>query len=292
MTHRAGFVNIIGNPNAGKSSLLNCLLGEKLAVITSKAQTTRHRILGMLNTDDYQIVFSDTPGILEPKYALQKSMRREFESALEDADIYLLVIDPAEGFDHPSILSHLRDSGIPCVVILNKIDLASQEAILAGIGEWQKLLPSAAVIPVSALHAFNIEAVLQHILEWLPEHPPYFNKEDLTDRSERFLTSEIIRACILEQYHREVPYSVEVVVEEFREEGHTLHIRAVIHVARETQKVILIGEGGKAIRRLGITSRKKIESFTGRHVFLELFVKVSRDWRDNELMLKRFGYQL
>ncbi len=292
MPHKAGFVNIIGNPNAGKSSLLNCLLGEDLAVITPKAQTTRHRILGMLNTGDYQVVFSDTPGILEPKYALQKSMRREFESALEDADIYLLVIDLKEGFEHPSILSHLKDSGIPTIVILNKIDLTTQDAVLKSIGEWQQQLPSATVIPVSALHAFNIETVLQKILEWLPEHPPYFNKDDLTDRSERFLVSEIIRSCILEQYHKEVPYCVEVVIDSFKEEEALLRIKAVIHVARETQKVILIGQGGKAIRRLGIASRKKIEAFFNRHVYLELFVKLSKDWREDELMLKRFGYQL
>ncbi|MCX6271671.1 MAG: GTPase Era [Bacteroidetes bacterium] len=292
MSHKAGFVNIIGNPNVGKSTLMNALVGEKLSVITNKAQTTRRRILGMLNTEDYQVVFSDTPGILDPKYALQQSMMNEVESALEDADVFLLVTEIPETFNHPDVIGKIEKSGVPVFILLNKIDLSDQETVMKKIEEWKERIPAAGIIPISALHGFNTEAVITGILEKLPEHPPYFDKEDLTDKPERYLVSEMIRGCALELYKKEVPYSVEVVVDSFVQEEELLRIRAIIYVTRESQKVILIGEGGKAIKRLGIMSRKELETFFGIHVFLELFVKVSKDWRDDKLQLKRFGYQI
>ena len=269
---------------------MNALVGERLSVITAKAQTTRHRILGMLNEEDYQIVFSDTPGILDPKYALQKSMMLEVESALEDADLFLLVTEIPETFNHPDLIEKLIQSGIPIIVLLNKMDLSNSEEVLMKVEEWKQRLPGASILPISALHKFNTDTLVQMILEVLPENPPYFDKEDLTDKSERFLVSEMIRGCALEQYQKEVPYSIEVVVNSFVKEETLLRIEAVIYVARESQKAILLGEGGRAIKRLGTTSRKSLEKFFDIHVFLSLFVKVSKDWRDDKLQLKRFGY--
>jgi GTP-binding protein Era len=292
MNHKAGFVNIIGNPNVGKSTLMNALVGEKLSVITNKAQTTRHRIMGMVNADDYQIVFSDTPGILDPNYLLQQSMMKEVGSALEDADTFLLVIDVNEGFDHPHVIEKIKSSGMPTIVLLNKIDLSNQEKVLKAYEEWKLILPDAEILPLSALHGFNVDTVIDRILEKLPESPPYYDKEDLTDRSERFFVSEIIRGNILQLYRKEVPYSVEVVVESFVDEEHYLTIGAEIFVARESQKIILIGENGSAIKRLGITARMDLEKFFGKHIHLDLRVKVSKDWREDKNQLRKFGYPI
>lgn len=291
MNHKAGFVNIIGNPNVGKSTLMNLLVGEKLAVITAKAQTTRKRMLGIVNEEDYQLIFSDTPGILKPKYGLQQAMMAEVETALEDADVFLLVTDVIEEFDQTEILDRIEKSGIFTFILINKIDLAEQDAVMQKIAAWEKKLTHARVIPVSALHGFNVNDIIGMILEKIPENPPFYDKDELTDKPERFFVSEIIRGCILEQYKKEVPYSVEVVTDSYVQEDKLLRIRSIIYVARESQKVILLGEGGKAIKRLGTTSRTMLEGFFDQHIFLELLVKVSKDWRDDKLMLRRFGYQ-
>jgi len=291
MEHKSGFVNIIGKPNVGKSTLMNALVGEKLSIITPKAQTTRHRILGIVNSDDFQIVFSDTPGIVKPHYELHKSMMKFVETALEDADIILFVTEVNEKDLEPETIARIQNSTIPVIALLNKIDQCEQEVAMQKLTELQTLLPNATCIPVSALHNFNLESVLTKILELLPECPPYYPKDELTDRSTRFFISEIIREKILLLYKQEIPYSVQVVIESFVEEPKITRIAATIHVARDTQKSIIIGKGGIAIKRLGTDSRKDMETFLGQKVFLELFVKVTKDWRDDERSLRHFGYE-
>ncbi len=291
MSHKSGFVNIIGNPNVGKSTLMNVLVGDKLSVITPKAQTTRHRILGLVNGDDFQIVFSDTPGILNPRYKLQESMMKFVGTALIDADIILFVTDICGKPEiEEKVLAILQKTKIPLLLLLNKTDLAKPEEILAKREDWSALLPSTEIIEISALKKINTEILLNKILTLLPEGEAYYPKDELTDKSERFFVSEIIREKILLNYHQEVPYSVEIVVEEFKEDSKIIRIRANIYVARDSQKGIIIGNKGDAIKRVGIQARKDIETFFGKHVFLDLQVKVSKDWRDSERMLKYFGY--
>jgi len=290
MTHKAGFVNIIGYPNVGKSTLMNALIGEKLSIITPKAQTTRHRIMGILNNEDYQIVFSDTPGILESHYKLHDSMMKFVESAFEDADIFLLVAEVGEIFANVGILDKLNKSNVPVIVLLNKIDLSEQDVVAAKILEWKQILPKAEVIPISALKKFNLDKVLQSIVQLLPENPPFFPKDELTDKPEKFFIAEIIREKIFLYYQQEIPYCTEVMIESFKEEETIYKIRAIIYVARESQKGIIIGHQGAALKKVGTTARKDMEAFLEKKVFLEMFVKVSKDWRDNEIQLKKFGY--
>lgn len=292
MAHRSGFVNIFGFPNVGKSTLMNALLGEKLSIITPKAQTTRHRIIGLLNGDDYQVVFSDTPGIIpEPGYLLQEAMMNTLHAALADADVVVYISQPDEA---PAIetefLSKIARAGFPLLICLNKIDLTSQDVVETLISQWKQLIPRADVIPISALHGFNTDGLLKHIVSLLPENPPYYPKDDLSDRPERFFVAEIIREKVLLNYHREIPYSVEVVINSFQEQENIVRIEANLLVARESQKGILIGHQGKALKKTGTTARLEIEKFLGKKVFLELFVKVKKDWRDNERDLNRFGY--
>lgn len=291
MVHRSGFVNIIGRPNVGKSTLMNELVGEKLSVITPKAQTTRHRILGMVNSEDYQIVFSDTPGILNPAYKLQESMMINVSQAFQDADIFLYVVELKENIEKSKeIIDRLNSTDIPVIVVINKIDL-DVEGELKGIMEkWQEVLPSAHIIPVSALEKFNVIKINELILELLPESPPYYSKDALTDKSERFISSEIIREKILLLYKKEIPYSVEVEVESFKEKEDIIHISAVIYVERDSQKGILIGSQGKQLKKVGSLARKDMEKFFDKKIFLELFVKVNKNWRNNDRELKRFGY--
>lgn len=290
MPHKAGFVNILGAPNVGKSTLINALTGENLAIVTPKAQTTRHRILGIINEEDYQIVLSDTPGLLAPKYELQTAMMDFIDEALEDADILLLVVESGAAFPFNELLERIQKQDIPLILAINKVDLKDQAFLNTEMAEWEKRLPGARIIPVSALHQFNIEAIRQSILDLLPESPPYYDKDALTDRNLRFFVSEIIREKILLLYQKEVPYSAEVVVEEFKEEPGLVRIRASIHVARESQRGIILGKGGKAIKRLGTDARKSIEQFLEMKTFLDLQVKVSKDWRNDPKMLKWFGY--
>jgi GTPase len=291
MGQRAGFVNIIGNPNVGKSTLMNALAGEKLSIINKKAQTTRHRIMGIVNGEDFQIVYSDTPGIIEPKYMLQSSMMNFVETALEDADVFLLVTEVKETFDNQEILDALNSSKLPVIVVVNKIDLSDQEKVISKIEEWKKELPGATVIPVCAIKGFNTSTVIESILEKLPEAEPYFGKDELTDKPTKFFVAEIIREKILSNYQKEIPYSVEVQVETFKEKEDITVIRAIIYVERDSQKNIIIGDSGKALKKVGTEARKEIEEFIGKHVFLELFVKVDKDWRNNKRELKRFGYE-
>jgi GTP-binding protein Era len=290
-THKSGFVNILGNPNVGKSTLMNALVGERLSIITSKAQTTRHRIMGIVNSDDFQIVYSDTPGILEPKYKLQESMLKFVDTAFSDADVILYVTDVKETFDkHQKYIDKLAKCEVPILVLLNKIDLSNQPEVVKISAEWKSILPNAEIIPVSALEKFNLDSVLNRVLELLPEGPPYFPKDEMTDKSERFFVAEIIREKILLFYQKEIPYSVEVEVEAFKDEGNIIRISALIYVARETQKGIIIGKGGEMLKKVGTEARKDIEGFLGRKVFLEIFVKVKKDWRDSDYQLKKFGY--
>ena len=293
MTHRAGFVNIVGKPNAGKSTLMNLLVGEKLAIITPKAQTTRHRILGIVNGEDYQLVFSDTPGVLEPAYKLQENMLQQVNEALTDADVLIWLIDISElnEASEADFAKRLKSTGKPVIVALNKIDLAHQQKLEQAVEICAHILPGAEILPVSALHESGIDFLQRKLISLLPEAPPYYDKDQLTDRPERFFVAEIIREKILMNYSREVPYSVEVVVTEFREAQEPLLIRAEIHVVRESQKAILIGHRGQALKKTGTEARKDIEAFLDRKVYLELFVKVSKDWRDSETQLKRFGYR-
>ncbi|MDD4362055.1 MAG: GTPase Era [Bacteroidales bacterium] len=289
--HKSGFVNIVGNPNVGKSSLMNILVGEKMSIITSKAQTTRHRILGIVNGPDYQIVFSDTPGVLKPKYKLQESMLNFSSSALIDADILLYMTDTVEKTEkNERFLERVKQASVPVLAIINKIDLSSEEALQRQVQSLQALLPKAEIIPMSALHKFGLDYLMKRILALLPESPPYFGKEALTDRPARFFVSEIIREKILLYYQQEIPYAVEVVVETYKEEKEKLYITALILVERESQKGIIIGHQGKALKKLGTMARQDIERFTGKKLFLELFVKVEKDWRTNENSLKNFGY--
>ncbi|MGC9374528.1 MAG: GTPase Era [Bacteroidales bacterium] len=291
MPHKSGFVNIIGNPNVGKSTIMNQMVGEKLSIITPKAQTTRHRILGIVNSDDYQIVYSDTPGILKPNYKLQEKMMRFVGSAFEDADIILYVTDVIEKMDkNQQYIDKLSQTNVPVLLLINKIDLSNQEELENLVDIWKKILPKAEIIPVSATQNFNLDQVFKRILELLPEGPAYYPKDSLTDKTERFFVSEIIREKILNNYRKEIPYSVEVEVEEFKESEKLLRIRATINVIRPSQKGIIIGHKGQALKKTGTEAREDIEDFFGKKVFLELFVKVSKDWRDKEKNLKDFGY--
>ncbi|MGQ1891796.1 GTPase Era [Thermophagus sp. OGC60D27] len=291
MTHKAGFVNILGNPNVGKSTLSNQLIGERLSIITSKAQTTRHRIFGIVNEDEYQIIFSDTPGVLKPKYKLQESMLQFSKSALSDADIILYITDTVESPDkNDEFLNLVKKAEVPILLAINKIDLIQQQELEKMLEYWEQELPSSEIFPISALHKFNLQNLYNRIVELLPESPPYFDKDALTDKPERFFVSEIIREKILLNYQKEIPYSVEVEVEEYNEGVERNHIRCVIHVSRDSQKGILIGHQGKALKKLGIDSRREIETFLDKKVYLELYVKVSKDWRDKTNYLKNFGY--
>ncbi|MFC2137629.1 GTPase Era [Bacteroidota bacterium] len=291
MPHKSGFVNIIGNPNVGKSTLMNVLVGEKLSIITSKMQTTRHRIMGIVNGDDFQIVYSDTPGIIKPHYKLQKFMLNFVNSALQDADILLYLTDVVETWDKNKIyLKKLNDINIPIILLINKIDLVDPKAIKQLIQDWKLRLPKAKIIPVSALKKLNIDTLLNDIINLLPECPPYFPKDQLTDKPEKFFVSEFIREQILINYRKEIPYSVEIEVEEFKEDEKIIRIRSVIHVVRETQKGIIIGHKGNTLKKVGTEARKGIETFFNKKVFLELFVKVNKEWRNNDRQLKSFGY--
>ena len=290
--HRAGFVNIVGNPNVGKSTLSNRLVGERLSIITSKAQTTRHRIMGIVNTDDYQIVFSDTPGVLKPKFKLQQSMLEYSTGALVDADVLLYVTDVIESpTKNQDFLDKVAKEKIPILLVLNKIDLLKGNYELVRIiDQWKQLLPTAEVFPTSALENFNVDNIMKRIVELLPESPPYFGKDALTYRSSRFFVTEIVREKILETYDKEVPYATQVIVEKFDESDTAIHIMAVIYVERDTQKGIIIGHQGKMLKRVGTLARKDIETFFEKKVFLELYVKVEKDWRNQENKLRAFGY--
>ena len=291
--HKSGFVNIIGNPNVGKSTLMNQLVGERISIITSKAQTTRHRILGIVNTDDMQIVYSDTPGVLRPNYKLQETMRESSESALGDADVLLYVTDVIEKTDkNDDFLQRVRQAKCPVLLLINKIDLADQPKLETLVEEWHALLPEVEIIPISATSKFNIEPLKKRIRELIPDSPPYFEKDALTDRPARFFVTEIIREKILLYYQKEIPYATEVVVEQFIEEPTRVHIKALIIVERETQKGIIIGHGGQALKKVGMMARKDMERFFEKKIFLELFVKVVSDWRNRDNLLKSFGYKL
>jgi len=292
MSHKAGFVTIIGYPNAGKSTLMNALVGEKLSIITPKAQTTRHRIMGILSGDDFQIVYSDTPGIIRPHYLLHRSMMSAVMASIADADVILLVTEPGTPFDHEQVMDTLHRQETPLFVVLNKIDLSNEEAVKNDLNRWQSEFPKAGIIPVSALHRFNLGLLLDSILEKIPESPPFYPPDELSDRSERFFVSEIIREKIFLQFGEEIPYSCEVAVESFKEEEKLTRIEATIFVARESQKAILLGNHGSAIKRLGTAARKEIEEFLDKHIFLGLTIKVEKNWRENERMLKRFGYSV
>ncbi len=291
-THKAGFVSIIGNPNVGKSTLMNALVGEKLSIITSKAQTTRHRILGIVNGDEFQVVFSDTPGVLKPAYDLQESMMNFVRLALEDADILLYMVEIGEkALKDEQLFRRIEESDTPVLLLLNKIDTSNQEELESQVAYWQEVLPRAEILPISALKNFNVSQVFHRILELLPESPAYFPKDQLTDRPERFFVNESIREKILKFYKKEIPYSVEIETEEFFEEPEIIRIRAVIMVERESQKGIIIGHKGRALKRVGIEARKDLEAFFGKQVHLETYVKVNKNWRSNPNQLKRFGYQ-
>ena len=291
MKHKSGFVNIIGNPNVGKSTLMNSLIGQQLSIITSKAQTTRHRIKGILSDDNYQIVFSDTPGVIKPAYKLQESMMQYVKSAFQDADVILYVVEIGEkGLKDIEIFERIQKLKIPLIILLNKIDLVSQDKVLEEIENWKNKFSSAKVLPISALNGFNIDEIVELILDVLPESPPYYSKDEVTDKSERFFIEEIIREKILKHYKKEVPYSVEITVEEFFEEEEIIKIRAIIYVLRESQKGIIIGHKGLGLKRIGTESRKDIEKMLGKKVFLTTPIKVKKDWRDNTSQLKKFGY--
>jgi GTP-binding protein Era len=291
MAHKSGFVNIIGNPNVGKSTIMNALVGEKLSIITQKMQTTRHRIKGIVSGDDFQIVYSDTPGILKPHYKLQESMMKFVDSALIDADVILFVTDVIEtSGKNPDYIEKVRKSNVPVILLINKIDLSNQEAVLKLFDYWTGVFPGATVFPISAQEKFNIEPVFNRIMELLPEAPPYFDKDDLTDRNERFFFQEIVREKILLNYQKEIPYSVEVEVEEFKETDKIINVRCVIHVERDSQKGIIIGHKGEMIKRVGTEARKDAEEFFGKKIFMEIFVKVAKDWREKDKQLKNFGY--
>ena len=292
MQHKAGFVNIVGNPNVGKSTLMNRLVGERISIITSKAQTTRHRIMGIVNTDEYQIVFSDTPGVLKPKYKLQESMLEFSEEALVDADILLYVTDVVESINkNQSFLDKVTKMKIPILLVINKIDLLKgNDDLVAIIDKWRAVLPQAEIFPMSAQENFNVANLMKRIVELLPDSPPYFGKDDLTDRPARFFVTEIIREKLLLDYDKEVPYATQVMVELFEEKADSIHIMAVIYVERDSQKAIIIGHGGQKLKRVGIEARKDIEAFFQKHVYLELYVKVEKDWRNKENKLRSFGY--
>ena len=291
--HKSGFVNIVGNPNVGKSTLMNRLVGERISIITSKAQTTRHRIMGIVNTEDMQIVYSDTPGVLRPNYKLQESMLNFSESALDDADVLLYVTDVIETIDkNEEFLQQVKMEKCPILLLINKIDQTNQEKLEALVQEWKEILPQAEIIPISALNNFNIDYVKQRVEELMPESPPYFEKDALTDKPARFFVTEIVREKILLYYQKEIPYAVEVVVELFKEEKELIHIKAVIICERDSQKGIIIGHKGQALKKVGAMARKDIERFFEKKVFLEMFVKVEKDWRNRDNMLRAFGYRL
>ncbi len=292
MEYKSGFVNIIGKPNVGKSTLMNAMVGEKLSIITSKAQTTRHRIHGILNGPDYQIIFSDTPGILEARYKLQESMLKAARSALVDADILIYLTEVGESPDpDDGFVQKVAKARVPVLLVINKIDLSDQEQVLHCIRQWDKVLPKAEKIPISALKNFNVDTVFSRILHHLPESPPYYPEDALTDKSERFFAGEMIREKILLQYKQEVPYAVEVEIESFKEDAKLIRITALIYVERESQKGILIGNEGKALKKVGRQSRLDMEAFFQKKVFLELHVKVKKEWRNNERSIKNFGYR-
>lgn len=290
--HKSGFVNIIGNPNVGKSTLMNALVGERLSIITSKAQTTRHRILGIVSDSDFQIVFSDTPGILRPNYKLQESMMRSVSGAVSDADVILYVTDTVEKDNERSgeIIGRILSSGIPTIVVINKIDLSTPEALEALVAQWHERLPEAVIAPVSAKEQFNIKGLFDLILERLPEGPAFYPEDTLTDKPLRFFASEIIREKILTTYDKEIPYSVEIVIDSYREEPAIDRIAATIYVTRDSQKGILIGHKGEKLKRVGTKAREDLEKFLGKKVFLQLFVKVRGDWRNDQRKLREFGY--
>lgn len=288
---KSGFVNIVGNPNVGKSTLMNKLIGERLSIITSKAQTTRHRILGIVNDENHQIVFSDTPGIIQPNYSLQSSMMKFVQSAFQDADIFLYMVEIGETLlKDNSFFDRLKNTTIPILLLINKIDKSDQKGVEKAINHWRAKLPNAKIIPVSALEGFAIDKIMEEIIAILPSGKPYFPSDALTDKPERFFVSEIIREKILVNYQKEIPYSVEVVIETFKEEDEIIRIEGIINVARETQKGIIIGHQGKALKKVGTQARIDLETFFGKKVFIKLFVKVMKNWRDNEQDLKRFGY--
>jgi GTPase len=292
MAHKAGFVNIIGNPNVGKSTIMNYFVGEKLSIITPRAQTTRQRIMGIVNGEEYQVVYSDTPGIIKPGYKLQESMMKFVGTALYDADIILYVTDVKESPEkNAEYISKVSGSRVPVILLINKVDLSSQPEVEKIVSDWNALLPVAEVFPVSALLGFQLDRVFGRILELLPESPPYFDKDELTDKPERFFASEIIREKIFLNYKMEIPYATEVVIEEFREEEHIIRIQATILVERDSQKGILIGRKGSSLKKIGTDARKDMEVFFAKKVFLELFVKVSKDWRKKDSVLKRLGYR-
>ncbi|WP_080903252.1 GTPase Era [Parabacteroides sp. Marseille-P3160] len=291
--HKSGFVNIVGNPNVGKSTLMNLLVGERISIITSKAQTTRHRIMGIVNTDTMQIVYSDTPGVLHPNYKLQESMLNFSESALGDADVLLYVTDVVETIDkNQEFLHRVQTLEIPVLLLINKIDLTDQAGLADLAGKWKELLPKAEILPISALNKFNVDYVKKRVETLIPESPPYFEKDALTDRPARFFVTEIIREKILLYYQKEIPYAVEVVVEMFKETETGIHIKSLIIVERDSQKGIIIGHQGQALKKVGTMARKEIERFFDKKVFLEMFVKVEKDWRNRDKILKNFGYQL
>ena len=291
--HKAGFVNIVGNPNVGKSTLMNALVGERISIATFKAQTTRHRIMGIYNTDDMQIVLSDTPGVLKPTYKLQESMLNFSTSALADADVLLYVTDVVETPDkHSDFIGKVARMEVPVLLLINKIDLTDQEKLVKIVEDWSALLPRAEVIPISAKSKFNVDYVMKRVKDLLPDSPPYFDKDQWTDKPARFFVTEIIREKILLYYDKEIPYSVEVVVEQFKEDTHKIHINAVIYVERESQKGIIIGHQGKALKKVASEARRDLERFFGKSIYLETFVKVDKDWRSSDKELRNFGYQL
>lgn len=291
--HKSGFVNIVSNPNIGKSTLMNALVGERISIITSKAQTTRHRILGIVNGEDFQIVYSDTPGVLKPNYRLQQSMLNFSKSALSDADVLLYVTDAGDvSGKNADFVEKVKHSAAPLLLVINKIDLIDEEQLMVLVEHWKEVLPRAEIFPISAIHKFNVDNLFKRIKELLPESPPYFDKDQLTDKPARFFVTEIIREKILLHYEKEIPYSVEVEVERFQEEEHIIRINALIYVERDSQKGILIGHGGKSLKRVGSEARKDIEAFFEKKIYLELFVKVEKDWRNKDNKLRHFGYNL
>ena len=291
--HKAGFVNIVGNPNVGKSTLMNVLVGERISIATFKAQTTRHRIMGIYNTDDMQIVFSDTPGVLKPNYKLQESMLNFSTSALVDADVLLYVTDVVETPDkNNDFVEKVAAMEVPVILLINKIDLSNQQALEQIVAAWHELLPKAEIVPISAANKFNVDYVMKRVRELLPDSPPYFDKDQWTDKPARFFVTEIIREKILLFYDKEIPYSVEVVVEQFKEQPKSIQINAVIYVERDSQKGIIIGKQGRALKKVASEARRDLEKFFGKTIFLETFVKVDKDWRNSDKELRNFGYQL
>lgn len=289
-THRSGFVSIIGNPNAGKSTLMNALLGEELSITSPKAQTTREKVLGILNGEDYQIVFSDTPGILNPHYKLQESMLKSIENSLDEADVFVLITDVGEDFKNPGIIERIQNLKQPIMLLINKVDTVTQEEAMKKIAYWQEKIPQAEILPISALHKFQTDRLLEMILEKLPDNPAYFPKDELSDRNLRFFASETIRKHIMLQYKQEIPYSVQVEIESYKEMAKLDRIEAVIYVEKDSQKGILIGKGGSALKRVGTDARKEFEKFLGKQIFLNLRVKVLKNWRNDDQLLRRFGY--